>query len=73
MVNIIVKVKDATFIWAVHPNVHHDAVCHDYHGSIVHPRSSAGHMEHGIKIIQTIALGFVTSPLPLDANHTIDP
>jgi hypothetical protein len=45
MYNMIVVVKDATFMWekdailmwAVRPDVHHDAACCGFHELIVHP------------------------------------
>jgi hypothetical protein len=68
---MIVVVKDATFMWekdailmwAVRPDVHHDAACCGFHRLIVHPDSFVCRVEHGIKINQTITLSFVMSLL----------
>lgn len=50
MYNIIVKVKDATFMWVMRPNVHRDAACRGFHGSIVHPEFLR--MPHGVMVLR---------------------
>jgi hypothetical protein len=45
MYNIIVKVQDATLMWAIPPNVHRNAAYSGFHGSIVHREFLRQHVE----------------------------